>query len=465
MENGLFIFHRDFRIVDNIGLINAAKKCDKLYTCFVFTPEQVNKNAYKSVNTVQFMIESLHHLQDEISKEGGKLIIIYDDTIDALKNLIKELKIEGIFLNEDYTPYAKERTKKVEELCDKNKIHCEKSQDYYINEPGTVLNGKGETYVSFALFYESYFLMHEFKSPSKYNVNNLSKTTKPIDDTITINDAMKMFVKEENKHLAVRGGRNLGLQVLQAALKKMKDYKNSRDKMSEETSMLSAYIKYGCVSIREILTKVRIKYSSHHEFIRLLIWRDFYMHLLSENPEALDGLTNSKMRKIRWSTNKEYLKKWKEGNTGFPIVDAGMRQMNKTGYMHNRCRMIVATFLSKVLYLDWKEGEKYFAQKLVDYDVSSNLGNWQAIVGGSLYAMPWFHILSPWTQSEQNDKDLEYIKTWVTELKDVPDKHIHKWYKYYKRHTDTEYPKPCVDFDKRRDEYMIKIKDLLSQKN
>ena len=114
MENGLFIFHRDFRIVDNIGLINAAKKCDKLYTCFVFTPEQVNKNAYKSVNTVQFMIESLHHLQDEISKEGGKLIIIYDDTIDALKNLIKELKIEGVFFNEDYTPYAKERTKKVE---------------------------------------------------------------------------------------------------------------------------------------------------------------------------------------------------------------------------------------------------------------------------------------------------------------------------------------------------------------
>ena len=202
--------------------------------------------------------------------------------------------------------------------------------------------------------------------------------------------------------------------------------KTQEDIMSEETSMLSAYIKYGCVSIREVLSKFKAKYSAHHELIRQLIWRDFYMHLLSENPESLDGLSNSKMRKIKWSKNTERLKKWKEGTTGFPLVDAGMRQMNKTGYMHNRARMIVATFLSKILYLDWKEGEKYFAQQLVDYDVASNSGNWQAIVGGGLYAMPWFRILSPWTQSEKNDNDLDYIREWVPELKDVPDKHIHK---------------------------------------
>jgi len=462
MKRGLFIFHRDFRIVDNIGLINAAKKCDKLYTCFVFTPEQVNKNAYKSVNTVQFMIESLYNLQDEISEEGGKLIIIYDDTINALNFLIKELKIEGIFFNEDYTPYAKERAEKVEQLCETNKIQCEKSQDYYINEPGTVLNGKGETYVRFTPFYESYFLTHDFKPSQKYKVDNLSKTTKKIKNAISLKDAMDRFVKEENIDLAVNGGRDLGLQRLRNAVANLNNYRDSRDIMGEETSMLSAYIKYGCISIREVVSKFRIKYSSHHELIRQLIWRDFYMHLLSANPTALEGLSHNKMRKIRWSTNKEYLKKWKEGNTGFPIVDAGMRQMNKTGYMHNRARMIVATFLSKILYLDWKEGEKYFAQKLVDYDVASNSGNWQAVVGGGLYAMPWFRILSPWAQSEKNDKDLEYIKTWVVELKDVPDKHIHKWYKYYKRHDDAGYIKPCVDFDKRRDEYMIKMKQILS---
>ena len=148
--------------------------------------------------------------------------------------------------------------------------------------------------------------------------------------------------------------------------------------------------------------------------------------------------------------------------TGFPLVDAGMRQMNKTGYMHNRARMIVATFLSKILYLDWKEGEKYFAQQLVDYDVASNSGNWQAVVGGGLYAMPWFSVLSPWTQSEKNDKDLDYIREWIPELKDVPNKHIHKWYKYYKRH-ENSYPKPMVDFDKRRDEYMIKMKSEISK--
>jgi deoxyribodipyrimidine photo-lyase len=226
--------------------------------------------------------------------------------------------------------------------------------------------------------------------------------------------------------------------------------------------LYKAYIKYGCLSIREIVTKIRIKYSIHHELIRQLIWRDFYMHLLSENPESLEGLANSRMRKIRWSSNKDRLKKWKNGKTGFPIVDAGMRQMNETGYMHNRVRMIVATFLSKILYLDWRDGEKYFAQKLVDYDVASNTGNWQAVVGGGLYAMPWFHILSPWTQSKKNDSDLEYIREWVPELEDVPDKHIHKWYKYYKQNMDIDYPKPIIDFDKRRDEYMIKMKDILS---
>ena len=463
MKNGLFIFHRDFRIVDNVGLNNASKKCDKVFTCFIFTPEQVTNNTFKSENSVQFMIESLQNLQQEITKSGGKLIVLYDSVIDGLEQIVEELNIEGIFFNEDYTPYAKKRTEKVEKLCDKLKIKCETSQDYYINKPGTVLNGSGQTYVRFTSFYESYFFNHDFKSPEKHKVDNLSKTTKKLKNRLSLQDAMNRFVKKENKDLAVNGGRDKGVKQLYYALKYLKDYKDSRDTMGEETSMLSAYIKYGCVSIREVLSKFKAKYSSHHELIRQLIWRDFYMHLLSENPESLDGLSNDKMRKIKWSKNTERLKKWKEGLTGFPLVDAGMRQMNKTGYMHNRARMIVATFLSKILYLDWKEGEKYFAQQLVDYDVASNSGNWQAVVGGGLYAMPWFRILSPWTQSEKNDKDLDYIREWIPELKDVPDKHIHKWYKYYKRHEDIKYPKPCVDFDKRRDEYMIKMKIVISQ--
>lgn len=463
MKNGLFIFHRDFRIIDNKGLINASKSCDKLYTCFVFTPEQVSRNSYKSINSIQFMIESLNDLQEEIASNNGELIIIYENTLSALSALIDILNINGLFFNEDYTPYAKARTDDVIKLCDKKNIICETSQDYYINKPGSVLNAKGDMYVRFTPFYESYFFEHSFESPNIYKVKNLSKTTKKIENRLILTNAMSKFVGVINDNIAVNGGRTNGLHILQEALCNLKDYKDTIDTMSEKTTMLSAYIKYGCLSIREVITKIRIKYSVHHDLIRQLIWRDFYMHLLSEKPESLDGLSNSRMRKIRWSSNKGHLEKWKGGKTGFPLVDAGMRQMNETGYMHNRVRMIVATFLSKILYLDWRDGEKYFAQKLVDYDVASNMGNWQAVVGGGLYSMTWYHILSPWTQSKNNDSDLKYIRKWVPELEDVPDKHIHKWYKYYKRNMDIDYPKPCIDFDKKRDEYMIKMKDILSQ--
>ena len=463
MNRGLFIYHRDFRIGDNRGLLNAAKKCDKIYTCFVFTPEQVNRNSYKSKNTVEFMIESLSELQSEIRSNGGDLIILYDTTVNALSMLIDELKIDGVFFNADYTPYAKKRTADVEDLCNNKGIECETSQDYYIHKPGTIVNGSGNVYVRFTSFYESYFFKHEFDLPETTRVTNFSKTSKKFKTEISLQDAIERFVGSTNPDLAVHGGRVLGLKVLLDASKRLKDYNETRDTMSEQTSMLSAYIKYGCVSIREVVKRFRVKYSSHHEFIRQLIWRDFYMHLLSEHPYALGNLTNDKMRKAKWSTSKNRLEKWKKGETGFPLVDAGMRQMNATGYMHNRARMIVATFLSKILYLDWREGEKYFAQKLVDYDVASNSGNWQAIVGGGLYSMPWFRILSPWAQSEKNDKDLEYILKWVPELGDVEPKHVHKWYKYHKKYPEVRYPKPMVDFDKKRDDYMENMKDIMSR--
>ena len=224
--------------------------------------------------------------------------------------------------------------------------------------------------------------------------------------------------------------------------------------------MLSAYIKYGCISIREVTNKFKGKYGKHNEFIRQLIWRDFYMHILDRHPESLGQLYNKKLSSVKWNENTSHLNHWKNGTTGFPLVDAGMRQLNKTGYMHNRVRMIVATFLSKVLYLNWKDGEKYFAQQLVDYDVASNSGNWQAVVGGGMYSMPYFRVLNPWVQSEKNDHDCIYIKKWIPELKDLDNKNIHKWYKYYKKNKDVNYPKPMVDFDVQVEKYLQKNKNL-----
>lgn len=353
----------------------------------------------------------------------------------------------------------KKRIETIEKLCKKEEIECKTFHDYYINEPGTILNGSGNVYVKYTPFYEKVLLQSEFKSPSKYNVSNLSKTTKKLTHVISLDDAMKKFVGNINENIAVNGGRTLGLVQLKDAAKRLKKYDETRDTMSEETSMLSAYIKYGCVSIREVLYEFYKKYGKLNEFIRQLIWRDFYMHILDAYPDSLGNLHGNLYKNFSWSSNNSYLNAWKNGETGFPLVDAGMRQMNETGYMHNRCRMIVATFLSKILMIDWREGEKYFAQELIDYDVASNSGNWQAVVGGGHYSMPYFRVLSPWAQSDKNDPDCEYIKKWVPELKDVENKHIHKWYKYYKKNNDVNYPKPIVDFDKQQEKYLTKMKN------
>ena len=460
MKKGLFIFHRDLRVEDNNGLIKANSNCDKIYTCFIFSNDQVKKNIYKSNNSVEFMIESLNDLQKEIEVLGGKLILCFGKTETVLNYLIEQLEIDILFFNEDYTPYAKQRQEKIEQLCKKNKILYKTSHDYCICPPGNIINNQEKPYIRFKSFYENYFFNYNIPLPNKKIIKSFSKSSKPLTYSITIKNAYDQFIDEKNDSLMVHGGRTLGEKQLETALKNLKDYVNIKDDFSKETSLLSAYIKYGCLSIREVLYAFRKKYSLHHELIRQLIWRDFYMHHLYFYPESLGQLYNSKMSSIKWTTNDILLTKWKEGKTGFPLLDAGMRQMNQTGYMHNRARMLVASMLSKIFFLDWREGEKYFAQNLIDYDVSSNSGNWQAVVGGGLYAMPWYHIINPWTQSMSYDNKTIYIKKWVPELKDVSSKHIHKWYKYYKKNKNINYPKPVVDFNKNRDNYIEKIKSL-----
>ena len=212
------------------------------------------------------------------------------------------------------------------------------------------------------------------------------------------------------------------------------------------TSILSAYIKFGCISIREVYHFFKDTFGLSSELIRQLIWRDFYAHVLFAYPNVLDKSSN----KIKWMKNKGYFDKWCSGNTGFPIIDACMRQLNNTGWMHNRGRLVTSCFLVKTLLLDWREGEKYFANKLIDYDVASNNGNWQWISGTGVDSMPYFRTFNPWTQSENYDNDAEYIKQWVPELNDVEPKDIHNWDEMYKKYKDINYPKPIVEFRKQR---------------
>jgi deoxyribodipyrimidine photo-lyase len=270
-----------------------------------------------------------------------------------------------------------------------------------------------------------------------------------------LKDAVKNFVGRVNEDILVHGGRKLGLQRLHSAKTTQKYYGKTRDFFDKNTSHLSAYIKFGCVSIREVYQE----FSNIESFINELTWREFFAHVLDAYPEVVGQSYQNKFRKIKWSKNKSHFEKWKQGNTGVPIVDACMRELNSTGYMHNRGRMTVASFLIKTLLIDWRWGEKYFAQQLTDYDIASNNGNWQGISGTGVDMKPYFRDMNPWIQSAKFDKDAKYIKKWVPELEDVPPHDIHKWYEKADNHKTTSYPKPMIDYFAQKDEMMKMYKE------
>ena len=444
---GLFLFHRDLRVHDNVGLREAAAICDQLYTCFIFTPDQVGTaNPYRSQTSIQFMIESLDELAAEIRTLGGNLGVFYGHQTQVLDDLITKHSIDYIACNKDYTPYALERDGATRDLCTKHHIPLATFADYYLFEPGTVLTGQKEAYKKYTPFYRAVLSRH-VDAPRPFR-GRLATFRPKSEFAMNMADARAKFVRSnETVAMLVHGGRTLGTRRLAAAVREQAEYDKTRDYFARTTTHLSAYIKFGCVSIREVYHAFHKKYGPNHGLIRELIWREFFAHVLYAYPDVLGQSYQRNMRSIRWRTNANHLECWKEGRTGFPLVDACMRQLNATGYMHNRGRMLVASFLCKILLLDWRRGEQYFAQRLTDYDVASNNGNWQGISGTGVDRKPYFRDMNPWIQSAKFDPTTEFIKHWVPELKDVPPRDIHRWYETAATYRGkVDYPPPIVDY-------------------
>jgi deoxyribodipyrimidine photo-lyase len=428
MKIGVFLFHRDLRVIDNTSLNALADVCDEIVPVFIFTPEQVtSKNQYKSDASVQFMIESL----DELAN-ACPLLTLYGDTTALMKRVVKENGATVVGFNEDYTPYAVKRDKElVEALGDGVTIVSE--ADFYLTRPGDIVTGSGSAYKKFTPFYET-VLKIKVAAPTKKRGLSWRKSAS-IPGGIDLSDAYTRFTTP-NPDVAVRGGRQAGLKMLTSA-KSLTNYAKTRDTLALPTTNASAYLKYGCISVREMYQAVK----SNAPLLRQLIWRDFYAHVLFAYPDGVLKTTG-----IKWTTNEKWLTAWKEGKTGFPLVDAAMRQLNTTGYMHNRGRMLVASFLSKTLLINWREGERYFATKLVDYDIASNSLNWMTTVFDNL---PYVKIFNPWTHSKEHDPDAVYIKRWVPELRDVPVKDIHR-----PDGNRGDYVRPIVDYAERREKAM-----------
>jgi deoxyribodipyrimidine photo-lyase len=445
-ENGLFIFRRDFRVIDNIGLNLANSKCKHIYPIFIFTPEQVTgANKFKSDNAVQFMIESLQDLSSQISKMGGHLMCFYGHNNSIVSYLIKTLDIDLVCFNADYSPYAIQRELGIIKICDKMNVAVEYGQDYYLHPPGTIRNGSGDPYQKFTPFYQA-SLKKKVDSPASLRKIHFSSTNKHLQNSISLAQALNKFTKI-NPNILVHGGRTDAIKQLKIAAKNIKNYPRTHNELTHPTSQLSAYIKFGCISIREVYKTFRSK----HDFIRQLFWRDFYANILYSFPHVLGSAMKPNYNKVRWHHNTSWFNKWCKGETGYPVVDAGMRELLETGYMHNRARLITSSFLVKTLLIDWQQGEKHFATNLTDYDPASNNGNWQWTAGSGADSQPYFRIFNPWEQAKNFDPDCEYVKKWIPELKDVPNKDILNWEETYSQYKTIKYPKPIVDYKKQKE--------------
>lgn len=439
-KTSLFIFRRDLRLDDNTGLFEAVKTSDLVIPCFIFDPRQItSRNQYRSMNAIQFMIESLQDLEKQLKQRKGKLYLFKGEAEKVIKKCIKLLNINAIFCNEDYTPFNAQRDEAIKKICLQNKIPFFQLNDVLLTEPGEILTGSGTPYVKFTPFFKK-ALKKEIDKPKKLRSDNFyTKTIKFAEST----SIYKSILKKKNPTINIQGGRSNALTILKK-LKNFKNYAQQRDFPAIATTYLSAHNKFGTVSIREVYHAIREKLGKNHMLIQQLFWRDFFTHVAYNFPFVFGQAFQQKYNNLSWSKSKKKFNAWCKGKTGFPIVDAGMRQMNKTGFMHNRVRMIVASFLTKDLHISWLWGEKYFAQQLEDYDPCVNNGNWQWSASTGCDAQPYFRIFNPWTQQKKYDSDCIYIKKWVKELQKVDPKIIHTW---FKRSSPIikGYPRPMLD--------------------
>lgn len=494
---GIFIFHRDFRIIDNSGLISFCELCDIVIPLFIFTHKQVDndKNEYKSIHSVRFMIESLSDLQESLN---GRLYTFYGNTTDVLKELHQKIKYRFIAFNQDITPYSTSRTKTIREFINKmNNIHNNANiielftyNDYYLCdfEYKQILN-KGNPYVKFSAF-ERKTIDYLISNAERLEVIDKNKKIRNktnlkgaihgdlinMKSFISLGCAYIRFVNPSNEKCCKginkhgfeiepmetwEGTRKNALDILSRIKEgEYHSYEKDRNNLSFQTTQLSAFLKYGLISVREaacaILSncdKLTHNIMKNNALFRQLLWREFYAIILYYIPRVLKEPFQEKYKNIKWINNSKWTQAWRDGRTGYPIVDACMTQLNKTGYMHNRGRLIVSSFLVKLLLTDWRIGEHYFASMLVDYDPASNNGNWQWVAGTGTDSMPYFRIFNPWTQSEKYDTDAAYIKNWLPHLQRVEAKHLHQWDKYHTQYDlkELNYIPPIIDYTTQRE--------------
>jgi deoxyribodipyrimidine photo-lyase len=382
------------------------------------------------------------------------------ENLKVIKSIHKLVRIDSIGFNLDYTPYAIKRDTEIKDFCQKENIECYFKEDYPLYDflTGQTNKANGTPYLVYTPFLKHLTANVDVRSVNKFNQFNFQKKKEleTLKYHLDENDIDNFY--QENKEINVHGGRSHCLKIL-TNIDHFKEYSKKRDFLIYKTTFLSAGLHFNVVSIREVYHKVLSVLGSSSGILRELVFRDFYMNIIHNFPHILQGQIKGKnisyrteYDNIKWSYNKSKFDKFCSGQTGFPIVDACIRQMLRTGYMVNRGRMVVASFLTKDLHIDWRWGEQFFANHLVDYDPINNSQGWQWSTGNGTDAQPWFRIFNPWTQQKTWDANCDYIKLWLPELESVKPIDIHNWFKpdVRAKYPNVKYPEPIIEHDKER---------------
>ena len=411
----IFWFRRDLRLDDNVGFLEALKGSHPVLPIFIFDKEILNELPQDDAR-VTFIYETLQKMRNELQEDhGSSLALFYGKPETVWKQLIKDYNIDTVYTNHDYEPYALERDEQIKKLLNKEDIDFKTYKDQVIFEKDEVVKGDGDPYVVYTPYKNKWQEIFDEDEHLKIHY-----TSQHLENLIQNS-------RLPNLDLSDMGFKKSSIEIPEYDVTPtlIQNYEDTRNFPAQDgTSHLGPHLRFGTVSVRKMVKKAIAEKNT--VFWSELIWREFFMQILYHYPKTVNNAFRSKYDRIEWRNNKKEFEKWKKGETGYLLVDAGMRQLNTTGYMHNRVRMLVASFLCKHLLIDWRWGEAYFAEKLLDYEQSSNVGNWQWAAGSGVDAAPYFRIFNPMTQVDKFDKDKKYIKEFVPEFDtdDYPEKMV-----------------------------------------
>ena len=425
----LFWFRRDLRLIDNHGLYEALQSELPVLPIFIFDTNILDKLENKEDKRVDFIFQALEKLNEYLEKQGKSIQIFYGKPLEIYQKLTEKYNIESVFCNEDYEPYAIKRDQEIKDFLASKNINFYQFKDQVIFQKDEITKADGKPYTVYTPYSKQWLL--------KFNDQNL--------EFFALEKKLENLLNIEKQNITLE---NIGFKKTnylfenpKINLEILEKYHETRNLPTKETSQMSVHLRFGTISARK-LAKTACKLNDN-TYLKELIWREFFMQILWHFPKVIHHSFKEKYDNIAWENNEELFQKWCEGKTGYPIVDAGMRELNETGLMHNRVRMVCASFLTKHLLTDWRIGEAYFAEKLMDYDLSANNGNWQWSAGSGCDAAPYFRVFNPEEQQKKFDPKFIYIKKWVKEF------------------GTSAYPKPIIEHKFARERALKRYKEGL----